>query len=114
MNPLSNLPPIVDALGNLIDPSQNPLANTPGTTQAGTGGPASGGDFLQTLTNAIGGLSGVQDSANAAMSGLALNQGTDIHQAMLAMEQASLGMHLAVQVRDKAVDAYQSLINMQM
>jgi flagellar hook-basal body complex protein FliE len=66
------------------------------------------------LTSAVGGISGLQNTADQAVGGLALNQGVDISQAMLAMDQASLGMQLAVSVRDKAVEAYQSLINMQM
>ena len=91
----------------------------PGSVQPGvpTGGgspvPAADG-FTQNLTNAIGNLAGLQVNADQAAAGLAQNQGVDIHQAMIAMEQASLGMNLAVQVRDKAVEAYQTLMNMQM
>ena len=47
-------------------------------------------------------------------AGVAANNGTDIHTAMIAMDQASLSMQLAVQVRDKGVEAYQTLLNMQM
>ena len=118
MNPLSNLPPIISGGGQLVDPTLNPTAGVTGAGLPGTtpvnGSVGSSDSFAQTLTNAIGSLSGLQNNADQAVSGLALNQGVDIHQAMIAMEQASLGMHLATQVRDKAVEAYQSLINMQM
>lgn len=92
--------------GGVTDPSL-------GGAQAGDPVPAATG-FSQALTSAIGSISGLQNTADQAVSGLALNQGVDIHQAMIAMEQASLGMQMAVQVRDKAVESYQSLINMQM
>jgi len=78
------------------------------------GAVATGGNFAQSLTDAIGSVSGLQTNADTAMSALALGGGTDIHQAMIAMQQASLGMRLAVQVRDKAVESYQTLMNMQM
>jgi len=113
MNPISNLPPIVDSTGSLIDPQSNPLAAAGSLPQA-NGSVAGGSSFVQTLTNAIGALSGLQQNADTAIAGLATNQGVDIHQAMSAMDQASLGMNLAVQVRDKAVESYQTLINMQM
>jgi flagellar hook-basal body complex protein FliE len=111
MNPISNLPPIVDSAGYLVDHKQNALGSAAAPVD---GSVASSGSFAQSLVNAVGSLSGLQANADAVTAGLATNQGTDVHQAMIAMEQASLGMSLAVQVRDKAVEAYQSLANMQM
>lgn len=87
------------------------------TTQPATSGTAqvgAGTMFSRALTSAVSSLAGLQANADQAVSGLALNNGVDIHQAMIAMEQASLGMHLAVQVRDKAVESYQTLMNMQL
>lgn len=109
MTPLYNLPPIPP----VVDPLASVTAAPGGAIQA-NGSVASGSGFTQLLTNAIGSLSGLQTNADQAVAGLATNQGVDIHQAMLAMDQASLGMSLAVQVRDKAVESYQTLINMQM
>lgn len=86
---------------------------TTGAAQVGDPAAAASG-FTQALTDAIGSVAGLQTNADQAVAGLALNQGVDIHQAMIAMEQASLGMQMAVEVRDKAVEAYQSLANMQM
>ena len=119
MTPIFNLPPIIDASGQFVDPTLNPTAGvTPGAGAGASATPdgsvGASDSFAQTLTNAIGSLSGLQTNADQATAGLALNQGVDIHQAMIAMQQASLGMSLAVQVRDKAVEAYQSLLNMQM
>lgn len=81
---------------------------------AATGTAGAGAAFSNTLVNAVGSLSGLQTNADAAVAGVAEGSGTDIHQAMIAMQQASLGINLAVQVRNKAVEAYQSLMNMQM
>lgn len=109
MTPIYNIP----AITPVVDPLASGTAASGGATQA-NGSVASGADFTQLLTNAIGSLSGLQTNADQAVAGLATNQGVDIHQAMLAMDQASLGMSLAVQVRNKAVESYQTLINMQM
>jgi flagellar hook-basal body complex protein FliE len=38
---------------------------------------------------------------------------TDLHDVMIAMEKADISMRLAVQVRNKAVDAYQEIMRMQ-
>lgn len=120
MTPIFNLPPIIGASGQFVDPRLNPTAGAAPGAPTGAGAVAPNGtvgaadSFAQTLTNAIGSLSGLQTNADQAVAGLAMNQGMDIHQAMIAMQQASLGMSLAVQVRDKAVEAYQSLLNMQM
>lgn len=115
MNPISALPPIVDASGMLVDRQQNPAASAAGAAlPTANGSVASSGGFTQALTDAVGSISGLQTNADLAVSGLALNQGVDIHQAMIAMDQASLGIHLATTVRDKAVEAYQTLMNMQM
>jgi flagellar hook-basal body complex protein FliE len=114
MNPVSatNLSPFLNTVGTdttVQTPAAPSAAGTPGAAQAGAGA-----NFMQSLTDAIGRLNGLQTNADQAVAGLALNQGVDIDQAMIAMEQASLGMHYAVQVRDKAVEAYQTLMNMQM
>jgi flagellar hook-basal body complex protein FliE len=94
-------------------PAAGQLLQSAGAPAAATGTTTAGANFTQTLTDAIGSLAGLQQNADTAIAGVATGQGTDIHQAMIAMQQASLGMHLATEVRDKAVEAYQSLINMQ-
>ncbi|MFO7861559.1 MAG: flagellar hook-basal body complex protein FliE [Desulfosalsimonas sp.] len=38
---------------------------------------------------------------------------TDLHDVMVAMEKADISLRLAVQVRNKAVDAYQEIMRMQ-
>jgi flagellar hook-basal body complex protein FliE len=114
MDPLSGLSPIAAPNDLLIAGGQNQTAGAAGSSLQPNGSVSAATGFSQMLTNAIGGLSGLQQNADSAVAGLALNQGVDIHQAMLAMDQASLGVQLAVQVRDKAVEAYQTLLNMQM
>lgn len=113
MDPISNLSSLATSAGSALASGQSVGVGAAGAA-AGASPVGTAGAFTQSLTDAIGSLSGLQATADAATAGAALNNGLDIHQAMIAMQQASLGMQLATQVRDKAVEAYQTLMNMQM
>ena len=44
---------------------------------------------------------------------LALGKNVELHQVMLATEQANLALQLTVQIRNKVVEAYQEVMRMQ-
>jgi flagellar hook-basal body complex protein FliE len=74
--------------------------------------PAPGADFGAMLKQAVGTLSGLGAQADASSLKLAAGQPVDIHEVMLNAEQASLGFQVALQVRNKLVDAYQDIMRM--
>jgi flagellar hook-basal body complex protein FliE len=43
-----------------------------------------------------------------------VDKSVNVHQVMLALEEASLSLQLAVQVRNKVVEAYQEIARMQL
>ena len=51
--------------------------------------------------------------ASETVTGLLNGQGVDIHQAMIATQKANMAFELALQVRNKAVGAYQQMMGMQ-
>ena len=51
--------------------------------------------------------------ASDAVTGLLSGQGVEIHDVMIAQQKADASFELAVQVRNKAVGAYQQLMGMQ-
>jgi flagellar hook-basal body complex protein FliE len=55
-----------------------------------------------------------QTSANAtdAVAGLAAGEDVDLHQVVLASEMESLSFNLALQVRNKVVEAYHEIMRM--
>lgn len=114
MNPIQDLSSLfqMTPLGSSAIPSLPPDLTTQAPQANGSASAAAA--FTQTLTDAISGLAGAQNNADTALTGVATNNGTDIHTAMIAMDQAQLSMQLAVQLRDKGVEAYQTLLNMQM
>ncbi len=55
----------------------------------------------------------LEQQAQAAVTGLMTGSGVDVHQAMIATQKANMAFELALAVRNKAVQAYQSVMGMQ-
>ncbi len=55
----------------------------------------------------------LDQKASLAVTGLMNGQGVEIHDAMIATQKADMAFELALQVRNKAVAAYQQMMNMQ-
>jgi flagellar hook-basal body complex protein FliE len=87
------------------------LPTTPAAPSSPAGG--SGNGFGSVLSNAIDKLDQGQQQASAASEQLATGQATDISSVVSQVEEASLSLQLAVQVRNKTVDAYNELFGMQ-
>jgi flagellar hook-basal body complex protein FliE len=71
------------------------------------------GDFLTTLAQSMDAVEGAQGEAQAQVAQLLSGQGADLHSAMIAVEKADLSFQLMMQVRNKIVQAYQQVSNMQ-
>jgi flagellar hook-basal body complex protein FliE len=56
---------------------------------------------------------GAQGEAQDQVSQLLSGKGADLHSAMIAVEKADLSFQLMMQVRNKIVQAYQQISNMQ-
>jgi flagellar hook-basal body complex protein FliE len=69
--------------------------------------------FQSSLANAIQDLNSAQLQADNAIVSLASGQNVDVHDVTMAVEEASIGMQLGVQVRNKLVEAYQEIMRMQ-
>ena len=89
------------------------IAGVGDTGSTAAAGGTAGGSFGSLLSDKIGALNDMQNSAADASQALATGQATDVASVVTTVEQAALAMQLAVQVRNKAVDAYQELMRMQ-
>jgi len=69
--------------------------------------------FSDLLTDAVGQVNVLEDQARTAVTGLMSGTGVDVHEAMIATQKASAAFELTLAVRNKAVQAYQSVIGMQ-
>ncbi|WP_114571082.1 flagellar hook-basal body complex protein FliE [Exiguobacterium flavidum] len=71
-------------------------------------------DFGALLSDAISGLNEKQNVSSQARVDLATGKTTDLHNIMIKTEEASLSMQLAIEVRNKAMEAYQEMMRMQL
>ena len=69
--------------------------------------------FSSLLADAAGQVDALEKQAHTAVSGLMTGSGVDVHQAMIATQKADMAFELALSVRNKAVQAYQSVMGMQ-
>jgi flagellar hook-basal body complex protein FliE len=92
------------------------IAN-PGNTLAPANQPASGNaapvPFSSLLQSVVEQSKTLDTQASNTVTGLLNGQGVEIHDAMIATQKASLAFELALQVRNKAVAAYQQMSGMQ-
>lgn len=70
-------------------------------------------NFGQVLSDAINNLSQREQRANQATASLAAGEDVALHQVMLAVQEADIAFQMAMQVRNKLVDAYQEVMRMQ-
>ncbi|MBJ6724742.1 flagellar hook-basal body complex protein FliE [Geomesophilobacter sediminis] len=68
------------------------------------------GKFFQDF---VGKVNDLQGQADKSIQDLATGQSKGLHEVMLAVEKANISFQMLTQVRNKAVDAYQEIMRMQ-
>ena len=79
----------------------------------GQKGAASGASFGDTLKNALGEVSDVQDNAQDIVAAYLRGDQVELHQVMAATEEAGIALEMLVEIRNKLTEAYRTVINMQ-
>jgi len=95
-----------------ITPAAGGVGGATSVPGSGAADPAQG--FLDTLGNAFGQLNQQLVGADASLADFAAGGSSDLHTVMLQMQEASLGLQLGVQVRDKFLEAYQEIMRLQL
>ncbi len=70
--------------------------------------------FESTLDGFINNVNDLQNSANTAIDKMASGQNADVHEVMVAMEKAKVSFDMLLQIRNKMLDAYKQIMQMQM
>ena len=79
------------------------------------GSPASGSDVFGTmLSNAIDGVQSLGDKSDQSIAKLLSGEGGDLHQVAIDSQKAQLGFEMFLQLRNKVVQAYQQVMQMQL
>jgi flagellar hook-basal body complex protein FliE len=89
-----------------------PAAPTTGGAQGAAGSTPPAG-FGALLDNMVSMVSNKESQAQSVTNNVILGQSDQLHQSVIAMQEASVALSLMVQVRNKLVDSYQELMRMQ-
>ena len=71
-----------------------------------------GPSFGETLKRAIGEVSASQDTAQDYIGRFTRGEPVELHQVMAAAEEASISLEMLVELRNKLMDAYKTVVNM--
>ena len=99
---------MINPITPVIPPS--PIDQAAGLSGTGR---ASAAEFGQMFRNAMETVSGLQQEAHASAGRFLAGEQEDVHKVALDMQRAHLSFDLFMQVRNKAVQAYQEIMRMQ-
>ena len=69
--------------------------------------------FGEVLRQSLDDVNKLQNEADQAIDALATGQQQDIHNTMIAMEKADVAFRLLMQIRNKVISAYETIMRMQ-
>ncbi|MCA0375363.1 MAG: flagellar hook-basal body complex protein FliE [Gemmatimonadetes bacterium] len=69
--------------------------------------------FGNTLTRALNGISDARDHAGEMTQRFAAGENVELHEVMAATEEAGVALDLLIELRNKAVEAYRTVMSMQ-
>lgn len=75
--------------------------------------PAGAASFPSFLQRMVGEVNSKQEAASASVNGLLSGQDVQLHQAMIAVEEANISFQLMVEVRNRLLESYQEIMRMQ-
>jgi flagellar hook-basal body complex protein FliE len=93
----------------IVDPALASLAAPP----LAASNPQSGSVFQEMFSKAVNTVEGFQTEAGTAVQNLLSGANEDVHTPILATQKADLSFELFMQVRNKVISAYSTLMNMQ-
>lgn len=69
--------------------------------------------FGNILKDSIGEVNTLQHEANQAVEALAAGRSSDVHNTMIALQKADISFRLLMQIRNKVISAYETVMRMQ-
>jgi flagellar hook-basal body complex protein FliE len=102
--------PISEGFQNLLQPMEIPQIAAPGISGGNAGNPSTWGHMVQQMVLDV---NSKQETAAQKVSDVLQGGPTPVHEAMVATEEASLSFEFLGEMRNKIVDAYQQVMQMQ-
>jgi flagellar hook-basal body complex protein FliE len=98
-----------DAARGIVVPVLPGSGNGTGAGEIGDAGPS----FKDTFSRAMNEISDTRERGSSLAQRFAAGEPVELHTVMAASEEAGLALDLAIEMRNKVVEAYRALINMQ-
>jgi flagellar hook-basal body complex protein FliE len=116
MSPLASVSNLQNAFLSTLQPPrtdspQGPVT-LPGITPNASPSAAPSGGFGNVMDQLVSSVDGKQNQAASLTRDVLMGKTDQIHQSMIAMQEASVAFQLMVEVRNKVVDSYQELMRM--
>jgi flagellar hook-basal body complex protein FliE len=100
----------MDQIKAIAIPASSFIGNAPAVHPAGA---APAGGFMNQLQSAISKANDIQIQADQATEALMTGQTQNIHQTMVALQEADVSFQLMMQIRNKILTAYEEIQRMQ-
>lgn len=91
----------------------NLAANSAASGLAGRSQTDPSASFGSMVQEYLGDVSQAQNRADELVEALALGEPVDVHQVMMALNEASNAVNLTLQLRNKGLEAYQEVMRLQ-
>lgn len=112
-SPIGSLSNFTQAVPRVQDgPRSITIPVLPGSGSAGAAGDV-GPSFKDTFTRAMNQVTDARDNAADLATRFAAGEQVELHAVMASSEEAGIALDLAIEMRNKVVEAYRALINMQ-
>jgi flagellar hook-basal body complex protein FliE len=113
MTPVGSINPLLSG-GTLLTKIDAPLPKLPGVYLGGATAPTGGGEgFGRMLDGLVATVDAKQHEASALTQKVLLGDSGQLHQSVIAMQEAGVSFSLMVEVRNKLIESYQELMRMQ-
>ncbi len=112
MSPVGFVNPLAASPLTRLDQAA-PAALPPAATPAGATGAAPTDAFGTLLDGLVSSVDAKQAAAQVQTTQVLMGDSGQLHQSVIAMQEASVAFSLMVQVRNKLVESYQELMRMQ-
>ena len=100
-------------INSIKELNPNDIANSNNSASSSISDKNGAGSFSNTLSGYIDKVNNMQTDANKQAELIASGKSSNIHQAMIDVEKANDSFELMMQMRNKIITAYNTIINMQ-
>ena len=113
MSPIGSINPLFSAGAPALNKIDAPLPKLPGLHLGGTAASPTPDGFGRMLDGLVATVDAKQSEAKGLTQRVLLGDSDQLHQSVIAMQEASVSFSLMVEVRNKLIESYQELMRMQ-